>query len=433
MALDQAGQPGVCYAALLGIDWGDREHVWSMEEVESGKRSRGKLEQTPEAVEIFMVELMRKYDGRAIAVAVEQKRGALVGMLSKYEALHVYPVHPKTSAQYRAMFHPSGAKDDARDGAELLDLLKKHPERLSRLELDTALTRQLQQLVEQRRRLVDEKTRHSNRLTHQLKLYYPQMLAWFTSLDTEVVAGWLEEWPSLEQVQQARPAQVRKFLTGHGYDAEQIQSRLQAIAQAVPALRDEAIVSPAIFYVQTEVELMRVLRRRIESLSAQIKVMTRQHPDYFIVDSLPGAGEAMAPRLLAALGTQRDRFASAYELQCQSGIAPVTRQSGKTKLVHMRRACPKFVRQTFHEWASHTMIKSAWAREYYEEQRARHKDHHAAVRALAYRWQRIVFRCWKDGIAYDESRYLAARAQHALRLLPKPKTVENHRKTANGL
>src|SRR5438094_9611153 len=118
----------------------------------------------------------------------------------------------------------------------------------------------------------------------------------------------------------------------------------------------------------------------------------------------------MAPRLLAAFGSQRERYRSADELQSFSGIAPLTESSGKRKWVHFRFACPKFLRQSFHEWAGHSIAQSEWARAYYEQQRARGKKHHAAVRALAFKWIRILFRCWKDRVVYDESINLAALA-----------------------
>jgi len=93
----------------------------------------------------------------------------------------------------------------------------------------------------------------------------------------------------------------------------------------------------------------------------------------------------------------------------------VTERSGKKKWVHSRWACPKFLRQSFHEWAGHSIAQSVWARTYCQQQRQRGKDHHAVVRALAFKWIRIVFRCWQDRVAYDETRYLrtlATRGSH---------------------
>ena len=163
--------------------------------------------------------------------------------------------------------------------------------------------------------------------------------------------------------------------------------------------------------VQVIAQLLRSLLAGIANLDRKIEEATGAHPDSFIFESLPGAGAALAPRLLAALGSQRDRYDSADEVQKHSGIAPVTETSGKKKWVHFRWACAQFLRQSFHEWAGHSIAHSAWARAYYQQQRARGNDHHAAVRALAFKWIRILFRCWKDRVAYDENKYLAALAR----------------------
>jgi transposase len=107
--------------------------------------------------------------------------------------------------------------------------------------------------------------------------------------------------------------------------------------------------------------------------------------------------------LLAAFGADRDRFQTALEVQEFSGIAPVTERSGKAIWVHRRLACPKFLLQTFHEFANCAWRFCAWSKLYYQQQRGRGKDHHAAVRALAYKWIRIMFRCWKDRTPYVDS------------------------------
>ena len=136
--------------------------------------------------------------------------------------------------------------------------------------------------------------------------------------------------------------------------------------------------------------------------------MFASHPDHDLFASFPGAGPVCAPRLAAAFGTDRTRWATATELQAHAGIAPVTERSGKACWVHHRLACPKFLKQTFHEYADQSIRFSAWARAYYDQQRGRGNDHHAALRALAFKWMRILFRCWQDRTSYDEATYLDA-------------------------
>jgi len=402
------------FAAFLAIDWADKKHVWCLQGVGSEKRESGELEHTPEAVEAWVGQLCQRFAHRPIAVAVEQSRGALVFMLSKYEPLQLFPVPSTMAANMREALYPSGAKDDPRDADLLLDLLLQHRDKLRRLVPDTEATRRVQNLVEERRKLVDEKTEQSNRLTSHLKIYFPQMLDWFEHLDTELVCAFLLRWPTLEELQKVPPAQLRTFFRKHHCrDQELIERRILAIRQAMPAIRDRAVIEAKSTVVKVMVRVMRSLLEGIANLDEKIEEAAAAHPDFFIFNSLPGAGAALAPRLLAAFGSQRERYGSAGEVQTYSGIAPVMERSGKKKWVHCRVACPKFLRQSFHEWAGHSIANSVWARSYYQQLRSRGKGHHAAVRALAFKWIRILFRCWKDGVAYDESKYLAALARRS--------------------
>ena len=133
-----------------------------------------------------------------------------------------------------------------------------------------------------------------------------------------------------------------------------------------------------------------------------------QHPDAPIFASLPGAGPVLAPRLLAALGHQRERYPTAAALQCATAVAPVTRQSGGKRNVSRRRHGGLFLRQSFHEYARESVRHSTWAKAYYEQQRAKGCPHHVAVRSLAFKWQRVIWRCWSDRKPYCEQTYLAA-------------------------
>jgi transposase len=408
----QSGKQEPQFAAFVGIDWADKKHVWCLQATGSRQRETGELEHNPEAVEAWVGQLCQRFSNRPIAVAVEQSRGALVFMLSKYEPLHLFPVPSTMAANMREALYPSGAKDDPRDADLLLDLLLQHRDRLRRLSPDTEATRRVQNLVEERRKLVDEKTAQSNRLTSHLKIYFPQILDWFEHLDSMLVCALLERWPRLEELQKVPPPKLRTFFRKHHCrDQELIERRIIAMRQAIAAIRDRAVIEAKSTVVKVIVQVIRSLVEGIADLDDKIEEAAAAHPDFFIFDSLPGAGAVMAPRLLAAFGSQRERFANAAEVQSYSGIAPVTERSGKKKWIHFRWACPKFLRQSFHEWASHSMMYSAWARSYYQQQRSKGQDHQAAVRALAFKWIRIAFRCWKDKVAYDESKYLAALAR----------------------
>ena len=396
------------WAALAAIDWADQKHFWRLLPADTPEPEQGELDNTPEAVEAWAVNLERRFGGRPIALCIEQSRGALVYMLGKYPHLVLFPVHPTTAARYRETFTPSGAKSDASDTASLLDLLLRHRERLRPLRPDTPQTRLLQFLVEERRRLVDEKTRQNLRLQACLKMYFPQILQWFGDVTSPLVADLLRRWGDLEQLQHAHSGTLRKFFHQHNCrGAQRIEDRIQAIYPAIAATKDPAVVEAGTRIARGLVALLETLRSQIASLEQRIDELVAAHADAPIFASLPGCGKVLTPRMIVALGTCRDRYQNSGEVQCSSGIAPVKEGSGKTEWIHFRFTCPTFVRQTFHEFAGHSIGHSLWAKAYYEHLRHdEKKDHHAAVRSLAFKWIRIIYRCWKDGKPYDEELYL---------------------------
>jgi len=401
-----ASQPE--WAAFAAIDWADQKHFWQLVPADSQAFEQGELENTPEAVEAWAATLQQRFGGRPIALCLEQSRGALVYMLSKYAHLVLFPVHPTTAARYRKTFSTAGASNDPGDTAWLLDLLLRHRPRLRSLQPDTVETRLLQFLVEERRRTVDEKTRQSNRLTDCLKQYFPQILRWFDDVTSPLVGDLLANWGSLRELQRAHPGTLRKFFHQHNCrSAERLQERLTAIYAARPATQDAAVVEAGVLTARGYAKVLAALRDQIAVLERRIAELADSHPDGALFASLPGAGPALTPRLIVAFGTRRERYQSAYQVQCYSGIAPVTEASGKSQWVHFRWACPKFLRQTFQEFADHSIGQSEWARAYYQHLRQdEKKSHQVAVRALAYKWIRIIFRCWKDGRPYDEQVYL---------------------------
>lgn len=199
------------FAAFVGIDWADQKHAWALQSPTHPDVESGHLDHTPEAVEAWAAELARRFGGRPIAVALEQSRGSLLFMLTKYAQLVLFPVHPNTLVNYRKGFRPSGAKSDPSDAGLLVDLLVRHRERLRRLDPDTEQTRTLQFLVEARRKFVSDKARCSNRMTAYLKMYFPQVLGWFSEVTSPIAGDFLERWPTLQKVQNARPETLRKF------------------------------------------------------------------------------------------------------------------------------------------------------------------------------------------------------------------------------
>jgi transposase len=401
--------------AWVGLDWADLRHEVRLQAAGSPEVESFTVEQKPEALHAWVAELRARFPGGKIAVALEQSRGAVIYALMNYDFLLLYPIPPKTLARYREAFAPSGAKDDPGDAGLLLELVRVHRDRLRAWHPDDELTRQLRLLTEFRRKTVGERTRLTNELNALLKSYFPQARDWAGDLRSPAACEFLRRWPTLRAIQQASRDEVQQFYHDHRrLSAEQRGELFAQIDHAQPLTRDAALVEASALMAQALAEQLATVLAVIDRLEGEIEKLFSRHPDHDLFAGLPGAGEALAPRLAVALGSDRQRYEDAGEIQRFSGVAPVTEKSGKTNWVHWRRACPKFLRQTFHEFASASLKKSLWARAYYEGKRREGDDHHAAIRSLAFKWQRILYRCWKDRTPYDEDRYAKSlKARHS--------------------
>jgi len=397
------------FTAFIGIDWADAKHdICIQSAADDDEREFDVIPHKVELIDEWACTMRQRF-GSPIAVAVELSKGPIVYALQKHDCFVIFPVNPSTLTRYREAFQPSRAKDDPTDVELAVDLIIRHHERFKPLQPQSVEIRMLVSLVEQRRNLVADKIRITNRLRVALKQYYPQMLEWFDHIDTLLFCDFLTRWPTLLQVKRARQSTLRKFFHEHSMRFEHVlEQRLIAIKAATPLTLDEAVVVPHRLQALVYVEQLRVLLDAIKRFDIQIESVAKQHDDYALFTALPGAGPSLAPRLLVALGEQRERYKSAAEVQKYSGVAPVTERSGKKHWVHWRWQCPTFMRQTFVEWAAQTINKSYWAGEYYRQQREKGSTYQAAVRALAFKWIRILYRCWQTRTPYDEVTYLKA-------------------------
>jgi transposase len=412
--------------AWIGIDWADEKHDVSLYEVASGKQESGIIRQSPEALQQWLGQLRARYAGGYVAVVLEQGRGGLLNALMGCEFLVLYIINPKSLSSFREAFYSSGATSDPVDAELMRDMVRQNPARFRAWRPDDVLTRSLRLLTEGRRHLVNQSTALTNQLTALLKGYYPQALRWVGRLDSVWACDFLEQWPTLQSLQSSNRRQILRFYAQHPRLWLDLDEQLRQIQDAQALTRDEAVVESSALMAQAVVSQLRPLLASIAEFDRKIEMIFRKHPDRPIFESFPGAGAALAPRLTAAFGTDRGRFQAATEMQELAGIAPVTEKSGKKSFVHWRYACPKFIRQTFQEFAEHSRRWCTWAKEHYELLRRRGKRHNAAVRALAFKWIRILFRCWKDRKPYQDEVYTKSLLKHGsplAALLTKP--VEN--------
>jgi len=404
------------FAATIGLDWADRKHDLWLQPADGSKAQHLQLEQTPEALHEWIAKLRDRFGNRPVALAIETTRGPVISALMAYDFIVIFPVNPKALKDYRAAFCVSGAKNDRTDAMLLEELVRLHRHQLKALQPDTELTRKLAGLVENRRHLINERTRLVNQLHSKLKTYYPLAQTLLEDqMTTPMAAEFLSRWPELESLQQTPSQTLRAFFYKHNSrSAKLIQERLEQVQQAQPLTSDPALIEPAALLVGALAGMLKSLHRTVAQLDKKIQSAMDQHPEAALFRSLPGAGPALAPRLLVAFGTNRARFASADQVAQFYGLAPVIEQSGNTKIVHMRYRCPKFGRQTFHENAACALRREPWTRCFYEQHKLRHDNqHHQACRALAFKLIRIYFACWRDHQPYQPKLYLQALEKHA--------------------
>ena len=397
------------FAALVGLDWADATHDICVQVAGAPRREFLRLAHRPAVMDAWVCTLRTRFNGHPIAVCLELNKGPIVSALRQYDFLVLFPVNPFTLAKYREAFPPSRAKDDPTDAELQVELLLKHRDKLTPLAPQSPTMRALAQLVEHRRRLVGDKVRLTNRLTSALKNSFPHVLQWFQEKDPTIFCAVLSRWPTLKAAQLARRATLESFFRAHHVrSADVIATRIEAIKSARALTTDDGVIAPNVLLVHALVAQLRVTLQAIADFDTAIAQRAQSHPDFPLFQALPGAGPVFAPRLLVAFGEQRERSASAADLQKYAGIAPVTERSGKKSWVHWRLQCPKVLRHTFVEWAAESSRHSFWAQVYYQQQRDKGKAHQAAVRAVAFKWLRILYRCWQERTPYDESIYLQA-------------------------
>ena len=186
------------FTAFVGIDWADRKHDVCIQGANSEQREFAIIPHKVELIDEWARSLRKRY-GSPIAVAVELSKGPIVYALQKYDFFVIYPINPSTLAKYREAFTPSGAKDDPTDAEFAIDLILRHPDHFKPLQPQSVEMRTLASLVEQRRSLVNDKIRITNRIRCTLKQYYPQTLDWFDHIDTPLFCDFINRWPTLTQ------------------------------------------------------------------------------------------------------------------------------------------------------------------------------------------------------------------------------------------
>ena len=347
-----------------------------------------------------------------LPMAVETSHGAVIEQMFT-AAVSVYPVNPKAAERYRERHAPSGVKDDSRDAWSLADALRLDGHAWRALQPLTPLMNELRLLCRDEMALIVQRTALVNQLRQALHEYYPTALAAFDDWTAAGAWAFVIRFPTPESLRAAGRRRWENFLHQHRmWRPDSAEARYALFAQATALCGSPGTIAAKSLLALSLARLLQTLATQLDCYRDRINAAFAQHPDHGLFGSLPGAGEKIAPRLLAEIGEDRTRFPTSENLQTYGGTAPVTIQSGKICYQRVRRACNLSMRSTVHLWADLSRRKCAWAEIYYQAHRKKGNTHAIALRCLGQRWLKILWKMWQTGTSYDEALHTRNQTEH---------------------
>jgi len=386
-----------------GLDWAHDDHAVSVVDTHGREIRRHSVEHSAAGLR-ELVEVLR--GAGASEVAIERPDGPVVDALIA-AGMTVVVISPNQVKNLRGRYGSAGNKDDRFDAFVLADTLRTDRARLRPLIPDTAQTATLRRQCRARKDLIRHRVAAANQLRAHLHTVFPGAIGLFADIDSPISLTFLTRFDTQERADWLSPKRLGAWLAGVGYsgkvDPAVLHTRLVAAPRGItgPDASANAPITHAL------VALLTSLLDQIKTLTKQINTQLTGHADQHIVTSLPRAGRIRAARLLAEIGDCRARFPTPESLTCLAGVAPSTRQSGKTRAVGFRWACDKQLRDAVTDFAGDTRHANPWAADLYQRARDRGHDHPHAVRILARAWLNIIWRCWQDGVAYDPTKHRA--------------------------
>lgn len=409
---------------FAGFDWAKDHHDVLVVDATGKITAEFRFEHTAAGWTLCQQKLAA-YPG--LAVAVECGHGAALERLVAL-GYRVYPVHPRSSKSYRLRKLPSGTKTDQMDCWALAEALRLEGASWHAVTTPEPLVQRLRLLCRDEVALIEQRTALINQLRQALYEYYPAALEAFD--DWTNIAAWafVERFPTPQVLIKAGKRQWEKFLHAHKlYHPDWHQKRLAVFARADQFCGGEAVTAAKSVLAVTLVKLLQTLERQLAGYRAEITKCFKQHPDYLIFASLPGAGSKLAPRLLAELVALRSLADQPQVLQSVAGMAPVSYQSGKVSIVYLRRQCNRFLRATVHLWANLSRLHCEWARIYYDSHKKEGQSHACALRCLGMRWLKILCAMLRNQTPYDGEFHARNQLKHGswvlqLQTVPSVKT-----------
>jgi len=385
-----------------GVDWAKDDHAVCVVGVDGEVLDRFTVEHTAAGLRRLVKRLLT---AGVSEVGIERGDGPVIDALLAAQ-LVVLVIAPNQLKNLRSRYGSAGNKDDRYDAYVLADVVRTDRRRLTPLTRSSPATIALRSSVRARRDLVEHRVATANQLRAHLQIVFPGVVGLFAALDSQISLAFLERFTTQAKADWLTADRLEAWLSKQSYSgrvAPQVlhQRLLDAPRGTTADTEAHAAVTSAF------VAVLRSLNTQIAALADTIAEQLEVHPDAHIVTSLPRAGTLRAARLLAEIGDARGRFPTADSLACLAGVAPSTRQSGKTKAVTFRWSADKELRDALCDFAGDCRRANPWAADLYDRARARGHDHPHAVRILGRAWANIIWRCWQDGVSYQPDRHNA--------------------------
>jgi transposase len=399
---------------FVGDDWAEDRHDVEIVDDQGRRLARRRLPEGLDGItglhaliaQFFPDEWAELEPGEAasrVKVGIETDRGPWVQALiaAGYE---VFALNPMSVARYRERHSSSGAKSDAGDAHVLAEIVRLDRAHHRSVAGDSELGEAIKLVARAHQSLVWDRTRHVLRLRSVLREFFPAALEAFADLDAADTLELLAIAPDPDRAARLSKSRITAALRrAHRHGVEDKATWIRSVLQA-PALRQPAQVQAAFAVIVTsQVRLITTLNSEIAQLGEVVSQHFGRHRDAEIYTSQPGLGVILGARVLAEFGDDRNRFADAKARKNYAGTSPITRASGRKKLVLARYARNERLGDAVQQWAFGSLKGSPGARAYYDTLRTRKIGHQAALRQLANRLVGILHGCLKTGTLYDET------------------------------
>ena len=380
-----------------GVDWAKDDHVVCVVGDQGEVIDRFTVVHDAAGLKRMAARLLR---AGVEQVGIERGDGPVVDTLLA-AGLSVFVIPPSQVKNLRSRYGSAGNKDDRFDAYVLADVVRTDGRRLRPLVCDSAATTALRSATRIRKDLVTHRVAAANQLRAHLQIVFPAATTLFADIDSAITLAFLDRFTTQDDADWLSVKRLTTWLRSVHYSGKVDPAVLHARLAAAPRGATGEHAATHAGTTAALVAVLRVLNTQIAVLATSIGEQLATHPDAAIFQSLPRSGSIRAARLLAEIGDARGRFPTRDSLTCLAGVAPSTRQSGKTKTVTFRWGADKQLRDALCDFAGDSRRASPWATALYDKAIARGCDHPHAVRILARAWAHIIWRCWQDHVPYD--------------------------------